>query len=131
MLRPMMLPPMMLPDLEPGLTLVYKLFLSPNMKGRDTMHNLPDGTYLWDGRSSKFLPLAPTTGYWVATGSISFEVLLGLTSAIVGVWTDPDTFLRHYDVAIWVEDVEIAKDYGRAFKQKAIWDIAAGTEIKL
>lgn len=49
----------------------------------------------------------------------------------LGVWTDQDTGKGYLDVSRHIEDLKAAVEFGVKNEQLSIWDIAAGTEIKL
>lgn len=86
-----------------------------------------DGTYLYLGYG-EYTPLNPKRGYWVAYAELPTEYPDSRT--IVGIWTDTDGKV-YRDLTLWISDLYIALDFGRANKQKAIWDIANNCEIRL
>lgn len=50
---------------------------------------------------------------------------------LVGKWTDHETGVTHIDRVDWFPHRETAVRAGRTWEQLAIWDIAAGEEIRL
>ena len=91
-----------------------------------------DGTYQFDGT---IWHKADETsgGFYVAQTDGDYDPVRFQMDPwqLVGVWTDPETGKRDVDEVVWFEDRDEAIQYGRDCEQKAIWDIANGTEIFL
>jgi len=95
-----------------------------------------DGTYTLGGAGHLqyvWVPAEQTTGYWAAytQGEYDIEAEYGNMSFFVGKWTDPETNTVHIDGTCWFDDLREAEGFGRMHDQIAIWDIAAGKEIRL
>jgi hypothetical protein len=94
--------------------------------------NLSDGTYDLGNQTIK--PAGQETGYWVAEMPLSIYDLVNLANnaeGYLGSWLDPDTGNRDIDLTHHFTDRDKAKDYGRRWNQKAIWDIEADKPIYL
>lgn len=84
-----------------------------------------------------------TTGYAVAVAdtqnSFGFEGLANVVKYVsehpevnaFGGWYNSDNNMYYFDATVIVNDLEAAKELGRANKQIAIFDLANLTEIRL
>ena len=111
-----------------------------------TETNIPDGTYrsfVWgkNGESSITIVTDKKTGYWVSSTDYGpynndEDVLKMLGTLLhqtkvryVGIWTGEDG--RYVDVSYHIEEYAPAYTLGKAYNQKAIYDIANNKEIKI
>jgi len=89
---------------------------------KSPLEDLDDGTYIMgvDGLEDYE---APKDGYWIGTVPVQAlsDVPLG---AFLGVWTNPSTGMRYYDITAYRIDLTEALKLGEQYNQISIWDIA-------
>jgi hypothetical protein len=118
---------------------------------------LEDGTYaVWQGLPNRSLgkyypdtlvPASHNAGYYIGVFGKSADltelslvsqntILTALIALLwpgqyIGIWTDAETSLVHYDITEHVSDFSKALELARRYNQKAIWDIANNKAIYL
>lgn len=92
---------------------------------------LPEGDGTWR-LGNGWEDHGKTDGYFVAMtqGDYDWEVDAEY-GELVGKWWDHETGVTHIDRVDWYPERESAEAAGREYDQIAIWDIAAGKEIRL
>jgi hypothetical protein len=66
----------------------------------------------------------------IGTYAYAFGHLLDQPGKVLGAWRDTETGITHLDVSTVVGDREDALMLARAFGEIAVWDYAAGAEIR-
>ena len=86
------------------------------------LEDLDDGTYIMGVDGIEDIE-SPMGGYWIGTLAVQAlsDVPLG---AYLGVWTNPSTNVRYYDITEYQPDLTKALKLGQQFSQISIWDIS-------
>ena len=94
---------------------------------RSPLEDLDDGTYIMGVDGIEDIE-SPMGGYWIGTLAVQAlsDVPLG---AYLGVWTNPSTNVRYYDITQYEADLTKALKLGKQFSQISIWDIAEARVI--
>jgi hypothetical protein len=89
---------------------------------RSPLEDLEDGTYIMGVDGIEDIE-SPMGGYWIGTLAVQAlsDVPLG---AYLGVWTNPSTNVRYYDITEYQADLTKALKLGEQFSQISIWDIS-------